>query len=76
MIYNRCNMAIKKVMVSLDETLVSDMDNLVKAGFYKNRSALVHNALMGIQPLKALAEDRFQKIMDDCKPIMNRVAQL
>lgn len=58
-------MAIKKVMVSLDGTLVSDMDKLVKAGCYKNRSALIHDALMQIAPLKALADNRFEQFYKD-----------
>lgn len=58
-------MAIKKVMVSLDGTLVSDMDKLVKAGCYKNRSALIHDALMQIPPLKTLADGRFNKFLED-----------
>ena len=58
-------MVVKKVMISLDETLLSDVDKLVKAGCYKNRSALVHNALMQIPPLKALAVERFGKLLTE-----------
>ncbi len=69
-------MVVKKVMISLDGTLVSDMDNLVKAGFYKNRSALVHSALMEIQPLKELVEKRFYKLMHEMTPIIKTRTQI
>jgi Arc/MetJ-type ribon-helix-helix transcriptional regulator len=56
-------MVVKKVMISLDEAVICDMDKLVKAGCYKNRSSLIQDALMQIPPLKTLADERFHKLV-------------
>ena len=55
----------KKIMISLPEEVLNDADALVKAGFYKNRSDLIYEGLMGIAPLKRLVDERHGKRLDE-----------
>ena len=51
-------MVQKKVMISLPEETLKDIDDLVKAGFYRTRSDLIYEAVMKIDPIRILSERR------------------
>ena len=66
-------MVQKKVMISLPEETLKDVDGLVKAGFYRTRSDLIYEAVMKIDPIKILAERRtdarLKEMLDTVKGI-------
>jgi len=58
-------MAQKRINITLDEDLLKDMDALITAGFYANRTDVIEEGLLLISPLKVLKDKRVaQKIKD------------
>lgn len=72
-------MGYKRVIISLEENLVKDIDALIKAGFYRNRPELITEALLKIEPLKKLAEKRrsetFLKLLKDLEPMFRSTVE-
>lgn len=66
-------MVAKKVTISLNEELLSDMDKLIQTGAYDGRSDLIYHALMQIEPLKTIHEKRTGERIKDLIEVVSKV---
>lgn len=52
-----------RISLTVNGDTLKDMDKLIQAKFYRNRTELVDQALMKIEPLKRLREERTAETM-------------